>query len=66
MGDIHTPDLDVNPSEDRGIKGLRGVFDVRFGVRWSSGCQELGKTEVILGWPPSGACGHGRFFTLKA
>ncbi len=48
-GDIHTPDLDVNPSEDRAIKGLRGVFAVRFAVRWLSGCQELGKTEVILG-----------------
>ncbi len=47
LGDIYTPDLDVNPSEDRGIKGLHAVFGVRFAVRWSSGCQEPGKTELF-------------------
>ncbi len=51
-GDIHTPDLDVNPSEDRDIKGLHAVFGVRFAVRWVSGWQEAGKTEVFSGWPP--------------
>ncbi len=40
--DIHTPDLDVNPSEDRGIKGLHAVFDVSS----PSGGRQVVKTPV--------------------